>query len=418
MNRRDFLKGALTLATLAPLLKVAGKEGPDGDKSSEGKGPQVARRRYKNTNLTVPLLGFGMMRLPRISPEKPDIDYATARKQIARAMEAGVNYFDTAYFYHDGLSEKCAGDLLTEYPRDSYYLVSKMPVRALKKEEDVERIWNEQLAKCKADYFDFYLVHALNAGSWKSMKDKKIIPFLDRMKKEGKIRRVGFSFHDGPRALPGILKDYPWEFVQLQINYLEWEQGGAREIYEAASKAGVPVIVMEPLRGGALARLPEQSAAALKRADRNATPASWALRFAGSLPNVLVVLSGMSLPEHLEENIRTFSPLKPLSDAERAALADSVRIRGVKDAIPCTACEYCLPCPVGIPIPKIFSAYNDAKVGRDFRRDFRKAYSAIPSEERADACVKCGKCVKHCPQKIDVPKELARIAKEWERISA
>lgn len=414
MDRREFLKGLALLAALAPLHGFAAKTA--GARSRETAEAELTRRRYKNTSETLPLLGFGMMRLPR-TPSGA-IDEAVAQRMVDRAMEAGVNYFDTAWPYHGGQSEIFTGKALKKHPRESFYLADKMPVWEVRRTSDFERIFNEQLRKCQVDYFDFYLVHALNAGSWKSMKDKKIIPFLDRMKKEGKIRRVGFSFHDGPRALPGILKDYPWEFVQLQINYLEWEQGGAREIYEAASKAGVPVIVMEPLRGGALARLPEQSAAALKRADRNATPASWALRFAGSLPNVLVVLSGMSLPEHLEENIRTFSPLKPLSDAERAALADSVRIRGVKDAIPCTACEYCLPCPVGIPIPKIFSAYNDAKVGRDFRRDFRKAYSAIPSEERADACVKCGKCVKHCPQKIDVPKELARIAKEWERISA
>lgn len=163
MNRREFLKSALTVAVLAPVSQIVAKEGPDGDKSSEGKGRQITRRRYKNTALTVPLLGFGMMRLPRLSPEKPDIDYATVEKQIAKAMNVGLNYFDTAYFYHDGLSEKCAGDLLSKYPRDRYYLVSKMPVRALKKEEDVERIWNEQLARCKTDYFDFYLDRVVNS---------------------------------------------------------------------------------------------------------------------------------------------------------------------------------------------------------------------------------------------------------------
>ncbi len=414
MDRREFLKGLALLAALAPLHGFAAKTG--GAQSRETAETELTRRRYKNTSETLPLLGFGMMRLPRTP--SGSIDEAVAQRMVDRAMEAGVNYFDTAWPYHGGQSEIFTGKALKKHPRESFYLADKMPVWEVRETSDFERIFNEQLRKCQVDYFDFYLVHTLNAGSWKNMKDKKIIPFLDRMKKEGKIRRVGFSFHDRPQALPGILGDYPWEFVQLQINYLEWEQGAAREIYETASKAGVPIIIMEPLRGGALIRLPEQSAAALKRADRNATPASWALRFAGSLPNVLVVLSGMSLPEHLEENIRTFSPLKPLSDAERAALADSVRIRSVKDAVPCTSCEYCLPCPVGIPIPKIFSAYNDAKLGRDFQHDFQKAYAAIDPEERASACVKCNKCVKHCPQGIDVPKELARIDKEWNSISS
>ena len=209
MNRRDFLKRALTVAALASVSGVVAKEGKDGDKSSEGKGRPITRRRYKDTALTLPLLGFGMMRLPRLSPDKPDIDYPTVEKQIARAMEVGLNYFDTAYFYHDGLSEKCAGDLLSRYPRDRYYLVTKMPVRALKKEADVERIWNEQLAKCKTDYFDFYLVHNLNRDRWADTRRFHVYEFLKQKQKEGRIRKLGFSFHDEPEVLKTIAEAHP-----------------------------------------------------------------------------------------------------------------------------------------------------------------------------------------------------------------
>ena len=209
MNRRDFLKRALTVAALASVSGVVAKEGKDGDKSSEGKGRPITRRRYKDTALTLPLLGFGMMRLPRLSPDKPDIDYPTVEKQIARAMEGGLNYFDTAYFYHDGLSEKCAGDLLSRYPRDRYYLVTKMPVRALKKEADVERIWNEQLAKCKTDYFDFYLVHNLNRDRWEDTRRFHVYEFLKQKQKEGRIRKLGFSFHDEPEVLKTIAEAHP-----------------------------------------------------------------------------------------------------------------------------------------------------------------------------------------------------------------
>ena len=241
MNRRDFLKRALTVAALASVSGVVAKEGKDGDKSSEGKGRPITRRRYKDTALTLPLLGFGMMRLPRLSPDKPDIDYPTVEKQIARAMEVGLNYFDTAYFYHDGLSEKCAGDLLSRYPRDRYYLVTKMPVRALKKEADVERIWNEQLAKCKTDYFDFYLVHNLNRDRWEDTRRFHVYEFLKQKQKEGRIRKLGFSFHDEPEVLKIYAKHYrtgeviPAALIEKLDKSGKYGQGFATTEYLAAS---------------------------------------------------------------------------------------------------------------------------------------------------------------------------------------
>ena len=413
MNRRDFLKTALTAAVLAPVSRLAAKAGPDGDKSSDvTQGKQVTRRRYKNTNLTVPLLGFGCMRLPTLSPDRPDIDHATAKKMIDTAMKAGCNYFDTAYMYHGGRSEKCLGELLQAYSRDSYYLTDKLPVWFARKSADLEKIFNEQLARCKTDYFDFYLLHSLGAANWKTAKRFKAYEFLAQKKKEGKIRKLGFSFHDTPELLKEIIQSHPWDFVQLQVNYLDWELYRSREQYEIAAKAGVPVIVMEPLRGGALASLSPDAAKILKKAEPGLSTASWAFRFLAGLPNVLCILSGMTLPEHVEDNIRTFAPIKPLSDSDRKVLNEALAVYRKQLAVPCTSCKYCMPCPVGVEIPKIFGLYNQYKISGN-KWLFSNNYNAIPEDSRADACVNCGKCMKQCPQKIRIPDELKKIAKEF-----
>ena len=413
MNRRDFLKSALAVAALAPATRLAAKAGMDGDKVSDViQGAQVTRRRYKNTRLTVPLLGFGCMRLPTLSPDQPQIDYATAGKMIARAMKAGCNYFDTAYMYHGGLSEKCLGELLQAYPRDSYYLTDKMPVWFARKPADLERIFNEQLARCKTDYFDFYMLHSLGVGNWKTAKRLKAYEFLSRKKKEGKIRKLGFSFHDTPEVLKEIVQAYPWDFVQLQLNYLDWELYRSREQYEIATKAGIPVIVMEPLRGGSLAALSPDAVAILKKAEPALSTASWAFRYLAGLPNVLCILSGMTLPEHVEDNIRTFSPIRPLSEKDRNALQEALTVYRKHLAVPCTSCKYCLPCPVGVEIPKIFGLYNQYKISGN-KWLFSNNYKSIPEDSRADACVNCGKCLKQCPQKIQIPEELKKISKEF-----
>ena len=415
MNRRDFLKSALTLAALAPLTRLIAKEGADGDKSSDfATGAQVTRRRYKNTALTLPLLGFGMMRLPRRTPRGPEIDYAAAEKMFRRAMEAGVNYFDTAYFYHNGLSEKCAADLLGKFPRDSYYLADKLPVRALRRQADVERIWNEQLAKCKVDHFDFYLLHNLNRDRWKDVQKFKVWEFLREKQKEGRIRKLGFSFHDEPEILETIASAHDWDFAQIQLNYLDWTLYRSKEQYEILTKRGIPVIVMEPLRGGALANLNDEATRIFKAADPKVSAASWAFRFAGSLPNVICVLSGMTKMEHLEDNIRTFTGFKALDNRERAVIESALAAYRKTGAIPCTACRYCTPCPVGVAIPRIFGLYNHARVTGNFRQ-FRMIYDKMPEDERASACVKCGACLKKCPQKIDIPAELERIDAELSR---
>ena len=415
MNRRDFLKSTLTVAALAPLAKLSAEDAsastpsrtPSPDLNRPG---EVTRRRFRNTDLTLPLLGFGMMRLPQ---KDGAIDRATAEAMIAEAMKAGCNYFDTAYMYHGGASEKFAGEALQKYPRSSYMLASKMPVWMVRGgRAGVERIFQEQLKRCQTDYFDFYLLHSLSASSWATAKQLGAPEFLKKMKAEGKIRHLGFSFHDTPEALQKIVNEgKDWEFAQIQLNYLDWELYRSREQYEILTGAGIPVIVMEPLRGGALAGLSPDAARILKNAEPDMSIASWAFRYIASLPNVLCILSGMSLPEHVVDNIRTFSPVKPLSETERKTLNAALLAYRKHLAVPCTACAYCMPCPAGVEIPRIFGLYNQYKISGN-KWLLRNNYNAIPEDSRADACVNCGKCMKHCPQKIQIPAELKKIAAE------
>lgn len=231
------------------------------------------------------------------------------------------------------------------------------------------------------------------------------------MKKEGKIRRLGFSFHDSPEVLRKIVDAREWDFAQIQLNYLDWELYRSREQYEILTGAGIPVIVMEPLRGGALAALSPDASDILRKADPHSSNAAWAFRYVASLPNVLCVLSGMTLPEHVEDNIRTFSPLKPLTESERKTLDQALAAYRKRLAMPCTACRYCMPCPAGVEIPKIFGLYNQYKISGN-KWLFTNNYNVLPEDAKIASCVNCGKCTKHCPQKIQIPAELRKIAKE------
>ena len=408
MKRRDFLRGMMTVAALAPVSRLAAaaeKNAPSG---------KVVRRKYRDTELTVPLLGFGMMRLPR-KGDGPEIDYAAAAAMFDRAMKAGCNYFDTAYMYIGGRSEKCAGDLLSKYPRDSYVLTSKMPLGMLRRPEDLERIFNDQLRKCKTSYFDFYMFHNVSENTWKRAEKLKVYEFLSKKMAEGKIRRLGFSFHDTPELLQKVVAARKWDFAQIQLNYLDWSLYRSREQYEILTKNNIPVIVMEPLRGGALASLNPEAAKILKTADPGASAASWAFRYIGSLPNVLVILSGMSKMEHLEDNLKTFSSFRPLSDADRKVLDKALAAYRKSLAVPCTDCRYCMPCPAGVEISRIFGLYNQYKISGN-RFLFVNNYGAIDEDSRASACVGCGKCLKACPQKIQIPAELRKIGDAYERL--
>ncbi len=374
---------------------------------------QVTRRPYKDTDTTLPLIGFGMMRLPQ--SEEGQIDKNTARAMVDLAMNAGVNYFDTAWMYHGGESEKCCGEILSEYPRDSYFLADKMPVWSAEDEAGQEAIFEEQLKRCRTDYFDFYLIHSMSAATWDTVKKLNTYEFLSRKKAEGKIRKLGFSFHDTPEVLKEIAAARPWDFVQIQLNYLDWELYRSREQYEILSGLGIPVIVMEPIRGGALATLNPAATEILKNADQGASNASWALRYVASLPGIICVLSGMSLLEQVEDNLATFTPFKPLTDKEQNILSTALAAYQKNLAVPCTACRYCMPCPFGVDIATIFGNYNQYKVSGN-KWGIVNTYKSLPETAKVSSCVSCGKCMEHCPQHIKIPQELKKIEEEIQTI--
>ncbi len=373
-------------------------------------------RQYRDTDVKVSLLGMGCMRLPKVDPEKEDIDYEKAQEIIDYAYANGVNYFDTAYGYHGGQSELFVGQALKKYPRESFFLASKMPIWCVKEKGDVERIFNEQLQRCQTDYFDFYLFHSQNAANFQKCQEFGVYEFLSQMKAEGKIRRLGFSFHDTPEVLRHICDTYPWDFAQIQLNYLDWEMQDAKTQYQILNDREIPVIVMEPVRGGALAS-PCEAADILFREERpDKSVASWAIRFAASLPGVLTVLSGMSNMEQVRDNVDTMARFEPLTDREREVIDEALEAYRKKDTVPCTGCRYCMDCPFGVDIPKMFSLYNHYVLDRD-GEDYLEAYEAQPESERADQCQACGACMEKCPQHIRIPDQMVTIRETVEKIS-
>lgn len=348
---------------------------------------------------TTPLLGFGLMRLPQ---KDGKIDRVVAQGMVDRALAAGFNYFDTAYMYHGGESEEFVGEALSKVPREQYLLTTKLPIGMLETEADVERVFEDQLRKTRAGYFDIYLMHALGKDGWEKAKRLKVPEFFRQKLAEGKIRRMGFSFHDSPEVLQKIVSEFEWDIAQIQLNFEDWDRGRAGEMYEILDKADIPVLVMEPLKGGALANLNENAREILKAHAPEAGIASWGLRYVGSLPKVQVLLSGMSSPEQMEENIRTFSPFKPLDEAEKAVLTKAIEAFRQTGRIPCTGCRYCVPCPMGIDIPGNLALHNRVKMGEAVEV-VKAEYDAQPAEAKADRCVNCHKCLMKCPQKLQIP---------------
>ena len=400
MNRREFLKTSAALLALG-LLPACKK--PEKDKIIFPSG-SLTYREFPKIGAKISLLGFGLMRLPRTGDGQIDKEKALAL--VDRAMKAGINYYDTAWFYHGGLSEDFAGEALSRYKRESFYLATKLPVHMIESRAQAEEIFAKQLGKCKTTYFDFYLIHNLSGPTWKKSLANGAVEFALSLKKKGVIKRIGFSYHGENKDFPEILNYHPWDFVQIQANYYDWDNY-SKELYDWCAEKNIPVVIMEPLRGGELVNLPKEAADILQEAKPNSTPAEWAFRFIASQPNVMTVLSGMTQMEHLEENLKTFSPLKPLSETEAVALNDALKIYRSGATIPCTGCRYCMPCPVGVAIPDVFKAYNDSKVAGD-KMKARLGYQKIPAEARADNCVNCKACLSKCPQKIDIPEELKR----------
>ena len=367
-------------------------------------------------------LGFGMMRLPLIEPEN---DRAVDMRQVERMggafIERGFTYFDTAYMYHDFTSECVAREALVKrHARDSFTLASKLPTMFLKKEDDQERIFGEQLVKCGVDYFDYYLLHSLNGTNYATAERLDSFAFVARKKAEGRIRHVGFSFHDRAELLDEILTAHPeTEFVQLQINYLDWDNESlqSRMCYEVARRHGKQVVVVEPVKGGALARVPAEAERLFRDLRPDLPPASWAIRYAASLDGVMMVLSGMSSLEQLLDNTSYMQSFEPLSDRERAVVTEAVGISRRSIAIPCTACRYCVPgCPKQIAIPEYFALFNAEKQslnrGFSIQRAYYETYAG--TRGKASECIACRKCEKICPQHLPITDYLRQVAAAFE----
>lgn len=369
-------------------------------------------------------LGFGLMRLPTTDPkDQKSIDMPQLERMVDTFLERGYTYFDTAYMYHDHQSEIAIREALVKrHLRDSFTLTTKLPTMFLKEEGDQERIFEEQRQKCGVEFFDYYLLHNLNTANYATAERLGSFEFLKRLREEGKIRHIAFSFHDKADVLETILAAHPEvEFVQLQINYLDWESQRvqSRLCYETVMRHGKQVIVMEPVKGGALAKIPDEGEALLKAADPGASVASWAVRFAASLPNVHVVLSGMSNIAQLEDNTGFMSDFKPLTEEERQMLMKCADIINNYTAVPCTACRYCTEgCPMGIDIPEIFAMYNKsakAKLLRAWSDPGKESYDEfIRDHAKASDCVQCGQCEGACPQHIGVIKALRDVANAFE----
>lgn len=370
-------------------------------------------------------LGFGMMRLPLKDPkEQTQVDRAQAQSMMDAFLESGFTYVDTAYFYHGGESERVVKDILTSrYPRENYVLADKMPLLHLKVKGTVEKqaaIFDEQLAKCGVAYFDRYLLHSMNKEYYQLAKRLDTFGFLMKKKEEGKLHHLGFSFHDKAELLDQILTEHPeTEFVQLQINYLDWEDERiqSRKCYETAVRHGKKVVVMEPVKGGRLAKLPEEAEKLLREVHPDWSPATWAIRFAASLPEVEVVLSGMSDMAQVADNTGFMADFQPLTEEETALLAKVAEILSALPAVECTACRYCVAgCPRDIPIPDYFALYNGDQMALRQGLPVRKAdYERLAaSGGKASACVSCRQCEQACPQHLKIVDHLARVAKTYE----
>ena len=448
MNRRQFLQrlgvgagSALAMMAMEPLNVLAGTKKPD-DVVGGDDSVKMTYRVQHGSGEKISLLGFGMMRLP---DDQEDVD-----RLVDYAIAHGVNYFDTAPMYKGGRNEDQTGRALSRYPRDKYYIATKMS-------NQNQRLWDFDAAKemyersferLRVDYIDYYLLHSIGGGGVDGLKgrflDNGLLDFLLKEREAGRIRHLGFSYHGDVSAFDWLLDrqdEYHWDFAQIQMNYLDWRHASlnkngwrrdadAEYLYDKLEKTGVQAVIMEPLRGGALGRMNDDLTARLNAVRPNDSPASWAFRWVASHPNILTTLSGINQMEHMEENIRTFSPLEPCTEAENVLLAEIADVMAGFPTIPCTTCSYCMPCPFGVDIPGNFAYYNDAvdkqilplpdKSADDYmarKQQFADGLlKALPDKSQwANQCTDCEACLPKCPQQIRIPNQMARIVETLSR---
>lgn len=373
----------------------------------------LAERTFEKLGINVKLLGFGCMRFPTINNE---IDSKTAQKMIDEAYQKGVNYFDTAYVYHNGKSEEFIGKALSKYPRSSYYIATKLPMFDIEKKEDVRRIIEEQFKRLNKDYIDFYLLHSMQKSTFDKAIEFEALKVIEEYKKQGKIKYIGFSFHDSYEVFEKIINYYPWDFCQIQFNYVDTNIQAGLKGLKLAEKLNIPLVVMEPIKGGSLASLPTDVSAPFRKIHHDWSDASWALRFVASFKNVKVILSGMSTYEQVLDNLNTFDNLKELTQEELETIKEVSNNIQARTKNGCTGCKYCMPCPAGVDIPKNFLVWNTY-----FKYMSKQAVSwelrqLKMNDSLAKKCVECGKCEKVCPQHINIRKDLKELSIELKEL--
>ena len=357
-------------------------------------------------------LGFGSMRMPVTEDKKVDLEHVKA--MIDCSIQNNINYFDTAYFYHSGESERILKTALVErYPRESFILADKLPVSMVEKEEDVERLFNEQLEKTGAGYFDYYLIHAINKSRVETVRKYKIVDFLKAKQAEGKIVKIGFSFHDSVDVLEDFIDDYNWDFIQLQLNYYDMEKEDYKAQYDLVNSKNIPIVVMEPVRGGFLAHTVPEAQKIIEANYGENKSAALALSYVNSLDGVFMILSGMSNLDQVKDNIATFNAPIPMDEKAQQVIAEVMDAINAFKVVDCTKCEYCMPCPVGVNIPKVFETYNKYEM---FKNEWMVKEALKEMEVQPTACISCGVCASHCPQAIAIPEQIAAFNQKTEKL--
>ena len=364
-------------------------------------------RKWEKQGIETSLLGFGCMRFPTTSEGK--IDEPRAEAMMDEAIAAGVNYIDTAYPYHGGESELVVGRVLQKYDRSSFYLATKLPLWAVNSLDDAKRIFAEQLEKLQTDYLDFYLLHAVSRDRWEKVKELGIVEFCEQLKAEGKIRNLGFSFHDDYKVFEEILRSHAWDFCQIQYNYMDRNEQAGDRGYALTEELGVPMVVMEPIKGGSLANFSEDINEKFHQMNPDVSVASFALRWVASHPNVKVILSGMSTEDQVRDNLKTFSSYVPMSQQEQAAIEEIVEELRARVQNGCTGCRYCMPCPMGVNIPQNFAIWNRYHMYGTYSHVKYGWENGLKEEEKAKNCIECGKCETLCPQKLSIRQDLKKV---------